>query len=64
MQCGSGQETAVLICMENVSWEGDMEDTRRDGPGSEMQAPSIEGRQVPGDRKRDPREGGQVVAGV
>lgn len=50
--------------MENVSWEGDMEDTRREGPGSEMPAPSIEGRQIPGDRKRDPREGGQVVAGV
>lgn len=32
VQFGSGQETVVLICMGNVSWEGDMEDTRREGP--------------------------------
>lgn len=51
MRYGSGQEMVVLIGMENVSWQGDMEDTRREGPGSEMPAPSIEGRQIPRDRK-------------
>lgn len=41
MQYGSGQETVVLICMENVSWEGDVEDRGGAGWGSEMLAQSM-----------------------
>lgn len=40
MQYDSGQATAILICIEIVSWEGDVEDIREEGPDSAMLAPS------------------------
>lgn len=63
VQYGSGQEMAVLICMGNVSWEGDMEDTRREGPGSEVPALREDKFQETGREKGPDSPGVQRVTG-
>lgn len=50
VQYGSGQATAILICMETVRWEGDVEDIRGEDPDSAMLAHSTNSKRREGDR--------------